>query len=31
MTSDMACAFNTFPATVPAASGPTPVWMSQYV
>src|SRR5437879_6368214 len=31
MTSDMACAFSTFPATVPAAAGPTPVWMSQYV
>jgi len=31
MTSDMACSFSTFPATVPAAAGPTPVWMSQYV
>ncbi len=27
----MACSFNTLPATVPAATGPTPVWMSQYV
>ena len=31
MTSDTACAFSTLPATVPAATGPTPVWMSQYV
>ena len=31
MTSDMACSFSTFPATVPAAAGPTPVWISQYV
>src|SRR4029079_16519992 len=31
MTSDMARAFKTFPATVPAVTGPTPVWISQYV